>query len=84
MYRLLFLVMFVAAASAWAQDPAAEEDVVETASETEAEEFEGLSAEELADLDLDDQADHTEEDDDVFKPTDVVSFQQSVNCPVDI
>ena len=47
-------------------------------------ENEGLSEEELDDLDLDSQEDHTEEDEDVFKPTDVVSYQQSVPFPVDI
>ena len=54
-------------------------------SEPETETVEELSAEELADLELDSQGeDHTEEDEDVFTPTDVVSFQQSVNFPVDI
>jgi hypothetical protein len=81
MYRLILLAVFATATAVWAQDTAPED---EAASETETEVSEGLSAEELADLDLDGQEDHTEEDDDVFKPTDVVSFQQSVNFPVDI
>jgi len=75
------LVILSTAAAAWAQDPVPEDEV---ASEPETEALEGLSEEELDDLDLDDQEDHTEEDEDVFKPTDVVSFQQSVNFPVDI
>ena len=43
-----------------------------------------MSEEELDDLDLDRNQDHTEEDEDVFKPTDAVSYQQSVPFPVDI
>jgi hypothetical protein len=81
MYRLIVLAIFVTATAAWAQDPAPEDEAV---SEPEKGALEGLSAEELDDLDLDSQEDHTEEDEDVFKPTDAVSFQQSVNFPVDI
>jgi hypothetical protein len=81
MYRLIVLVIFATATAAWAQDPAPEDEAV---SEPETEAREGLSEEELDDLDLDGQEDHTKEDEDVFKPTDVVSFQQSVNFPVDI
>ena len=79
MYRLILLAIFATATAVWAQDPAPEDEVV-----SEPETVEGLTEEELDDLDLDDQADHTEEDEDVFKPTDVFSFQQSVNFPVDI
>jgi len=81
MYRLILLAIFAAATAVWAQDPVPEDEPV---SKPEAETVEELSAEELADLDLDSQEDHTEEDEDVFTPTDVVSFQQSVNFPVDI
>jgi len=81
MYRLILIAIFATATAVWAQDPAAEDESV---SEPETEAVEGLTADELADLDLDRQQDHTEEDEDVFKPTDVVSFQQSVNFPVDI
>jgi hypothetical protein len=79
MYRLILLAIFATATAVWAQDPATEDEAV-----SEPETVEGLTEEELDDLDLDDQEDHTEEDEDVFKPTDVVSFQQSVNFPVDI
>ena len=81
MYRLILLVVFATASAVWAQDPAPEDESV---SEPETEAIEGLTAEELADLELDSQEDHTEADEDVFTPTDVVSFQQSVNFPVDI
>jgi hypothetical protein len=81
MYRLILLAIFATATVAWAQEPQPED---ESASEPESETVEGLSEEELADLELDSQEDHTDEDEDVFKPTDVVSFQQSVNFPVDI
>ena len=81
MHRLILLAIFATATVVWAQDTAPED---EPASEPETETVEGLTAEELADLDLDSQEDHTEDDEDVFTPTDVVSFQQSVNFPVDI
>jgi len=81
MVRLIIFMFLVSGAAVWAQDDAPQND---SANEAETETEESLSAEELADLDLDSQEDHTEEDEDVFKPTDVVSFQQSVNFPVDI
>ena len=81
MYRLIMLAIFVAATAVWAQEPPPEN---EAATEPETEAVEGLSEEDLEDLDIDSQEDHTEEDEDVFKPTDVVSYQQSVTFPVDI
>lgn len=81
MYRLILLFVFATATVVWAQDPAPEDEPV-SVPETDA--LEGLSEEELADLELDSQEDHTKDDEDVFTPTDVVSFQQSVNFPVDI
>ena len=81
MYRLILLIVFVAATTVWAQDPAPAD---ESATETEVETVEGLSGEEFEDLDIDCQEDHTEEDEGVFKPTDVVSFTQPVPFPVDI
>ena len=97
MHRLILLAILGIATAVWAED-AADEDAAatETAAETEvepevepepepeADPFEGLTAEEFEDLDIDGQEDHTEEDDDVFKPTDAVSYQQSVQFPVDI
>ena len=81
MNRLILLIVFATVTTVWAQDPASEG---EPASEPVTETVEELSDEELADLELDSQEDHTEDDEDVFTPTDVVSFQQSVNFPVDI
>ncbi len=81
MYRLILLVVFVTATTVWAQDPAPAD---KSATESEAETVEGLSEEEFEDLEIDSQEDHTEEDEDVFKPTDVVSFTQPVPFPVDI
>ena len=81
MYRLIILAIFITATVVWAQDPASDD---ESAANTETEAAEELPEDGLDDLDLDSQQDHTEEDDDVFKPTDVVSFQQSVPFPVDI
>jgi hypothetical protein len=99
MHRLILLAVLGIATAVWAQDSADEDAAAtETAAETEvepeveletepepdADPFEGLTAEEFEDLDIDGQEDHTEEDDDVFKPTDAVSYQQSVQFPVDI
>jgi hypothetical protein len=81
MYRLILLAVFVVATSVWAQDPTPAD---ESATESETETVEGLSEKDFEDLDIDSQEDHTEEDEDVFKPTDVVSFTQPVPFPVDI
>jgi len=81
MYRLIFLAVFAMATTVWAQDPPPAD---ESATETETQPVAGLSEEELEDLELDSQVDHTEDDEDVFKPTDVVSFTQPVPFPVDI
>lgn len=80
MLRLLLVLLFAVGTAAWAQDDATDD----TASESTPESIDELSEEELDDLDLDRNEDHTEEDDDVFRPTDVVSYQQSVPFPVDI
>ncbi len=81
MYRFILVALIMAATAVWAQDDAAETETVAEEVETSVDE---LSEEEQDDLDLDDQDDHTEDDDDVFRPTDVVSYQQSVPFPVDI
>lgn len=81
MYRLIILAFFVTATAVWAQDPPPAD---ESATESETETVEVLSEEEFEDFDIDSQEDHTEEDEDVFKPTDVVSFTQPVPFPVDI
>jgi hypothetical protein len=81
MVRLIIFMVLLSGAAVWAQDGAPQDDA---ANEPETETEDVLTAEELEDLDLDSQEDHTEEDEDVFKPTDVVSFEQSVNFPVDI
>ncbi len=87
MYRIILLLILALATAVWAQD-SAEEDVTATVPETETEfEVESiveLSEEEFEDLGIDGQDDHTEEDEDVFKPTDAVSYQQSIDFPVDI
>lgn len=80
MLRILVFLMFAVGTAAWAQDDATDD----TATESTPESNEELSEAELDDLDLDSNEDHTEEDDDIFRPTDVVSYQQSVPFPVDI
>ena len=79
MLRLIPFAIVIATAAAWAQDPPSED---ETAPEPEA--TEAISEEDPDDFDIDSQEDHTEEDEDIFTPTDVVSFEQSVMFPVDI
>jgi len=81
MYRLILLVIAVMATAVWAQESTPDD---EAATEVNTETVEGISDDEFEDLDLGNQEDHTEEDDDVFKPTDSVSFEQSVPFPVDI
>jgi hypothetical protein len=81
MYRLILLAKLLTATTLWAQDPPPAD---ESATESETETIDGLSDEEFEDLDIDSQQDHTEEDEDIFKPTDVVSFTQPVPFPVDI
>lgn len=81
MYRWIFPAIFLMVTTVWAQDPTPAD---ESATEAETEAVETLSEEEFEDLDIDSQEDHTEEDEDVFKPTDVVSFTQPVPFPVDI
>ena len=80
MLRLLPVLIFAIGSAAWAQDDATDDAATETTPES----VDELSEEELDDLDLDRNEDHTEEDEDVFRPTDVVSYQQSVPFPVDI
>ncbi len=81
MYRIIFLTVFVVATTAWAQEPPAEN---ESATEAETQAVEAPEEDKPEDHDLDSQENHTDEDEDVFKPTDNVSYQQSVTFPVDI
>ena len=80
MLRLLLLLIFAVCTAAWAQDDVTDDTATESAPES----VDDLSEEELDDLDLSSNEDHTEEDEDIFRPTDVVSYQQSVPFPVDI
>ena len=80
MYRLILLGVAITVTAVWAQDPPAED---ESATEPEAEAVEAPAEEEVDDFEIDTQ-DYTENDEDVFRPTDVVSFEQSVVFPVDI
>jgi hypothetical protein len=80
MHRLLLLATFTIVGAVSAQDTSTDDTSAgETAPASTAEAIEGVSEE-----DLSSQDNHTEEDEDVFKPTDVVSFAQSVPFPVDI
>ncbi len=85
MYRLMLLAVFILASAVWAQDTSEEDATAsEVEEEAEAESPEGLTEEEFEELDIDSQEDHTEDEEDVFKPTDEVSYEQSLEFPVDI
>ncbi|HNP65530.1 MAG TPA: hypothetical protein PKH39_16475 [Woeseiaceae bacterium] len=81
MLRLLLLLTLGIGLAAWAQDDETDDSAT---ADPVPESIDEMSEEELDDLDLDRNQDHTEEDEDVFKPTDAVSYQQSVPFPVDI
>jgi biopolymer transport protein ExbD len=82
MIRLSVLLVFFLAHLAFAQeDGVVSSPDTQTAAE-ETDEDESIDFEELEDFDI--NADHTEEDEDVFVPTDEVSYQQSVPFPTDI
>lgn len=81
MYRLVFFLLLAMAGTVIAQD---DENDSDAATDTAPEAVDELTEDELEDLDLDRNQDHTEEDEDVFRPSDVVSYQQSVPFPVDI
>lgn len=85
MRQIIAVMMLLLGPFAWAQDTASDDEAIATESEAQEDESDViLTEEELEVLDIDGQEDHTEEDEDVFKPTDVVSYQQSVQFPVDI
>lgn len=89
MFRLILITLFVVATAVWAQDDTTDDEAVTesvppSVPPSVPQSVDEMSAEELDDLDLDRNEDHTEEDEDVFKPSDVVSYQQSVPFPVDI
>ena len=77
LFLSLFLVMSVVAD---------EEDVVYQPDARpvidDEEEEDGIEIDELDELDI--NTDHTDEDDDIFVPTDTVSYQQSIPFPTDI
>lgn len=81
MVRSMVFVFLITATAAWAQDPPPAD---EPATEAEPEAVGDLSEEESEEFDFSGQEDHTEEDEDVFTPTDVVTYEQSVAFPVDI
>lgn len=79
MLRAAVIAAVLVSVAVWAQESSDDEPV---AAETEAEET--LDDDDYEDFDIDSQEDHTEDDEDVFTPTDVVSYSQSVQFPVDI
>ncbi len=80
MHRLLVLAMIATVGAVSAQDTSTDDQPAsEPAPATTPETVEGVSDEVLSSQD-----DHIEDDEGVFKPTDVVSYAQSVPFPVDI
>jgi hypothetical protein len=80
MHRYMLIILFAIVTTVWAQDDATDEDAAEPVPEAADE----VEEDEFYDFELDEIEDHTEEDDDIFRPTDVISVQQSVPFPVDI
>ncbi len=80
MHRYMLIVLFAIATVVWAQDDATDEDAAEPAPEAvdEAEDYE------TDDFELNKTKDYTEDDEEAFKPTDKISYHQSVPFPVDI
>ena len=88
MYRLVLLAMLPMMSAVWAQESAPDEDaatdaVEETEELTEAEK--AARERELIESVLEDEPiDYSGEDEEVFKPTDDVLFEQSLPFPPDI
>ena len=88
MYRLVLLAMLATATAVWAQD-SAPEDEADADAATEVEELteaeEDAREKELIESVLEDEPiDYSGEDEEVFKPTDDVLFEQSLPFPTDI
>jgi len=88
MYRLILLAVLFTATAVWAQD-SAREDEADTETATEVEKLTEAEKEarekELIDSVLEDEPiDYSGEDEEVFKPTDDVLFEQSLPFPTDI
>ena len=88
MYRLILLATFTAATAVWAQDSTPEDEadadsVAEVEELTEAEE-EAKEKELIESVLEDEPIDYSGEDEEVFKPTDDVLFEQSIPFPPDI
>lgn len=85
MIRSIFILLLFLTAAVLAQDgPSEDEAAPETSSESVDEgQDEGLD-DELEDDILSGNQDHTEDDEDIFVPTEEISFQQSIPFPTDI
>lgn len=88
MYRLVLLAMMATATAAWAQDSVPEDEVdADAAAEVEelTEAEKKARERELIESVLEDEPiDYSGEDEEVFKPTDDVLFEQSLPFPTDI
>ncbi|MDG2108255.1 MAG: hypothetical protein P8J74_06410 [Woeseiaceae bacterium] len=81
MYRLIILISLIIGAVVWAQDLVIDEELGTTPKSSE---VENPIEDELEELNIDDQQDYIDEDEDVFKPTDAISYSQQIRFPVDI
>lgn len=80
MNRSIFFLLLLLALPVSAQDEASEDEpVTDPASETAEDEID-----EVLDDILGGNQDHTEEDEDIFVPTEEISYQQSIPFPTDI
>ncbi len=88
MYRLILLATFAVATAVWAQESTPEDEAdadsaaeVEELTEAEEEAKEKALIESVLE---DEPIDYSGEDEEVFKPTDDVLFEQSIPFPPDI
>ena len=88
MIRSIMILLLFLTATVLAQDEVSEEGAASEVSESENQSADDGSDEalddELEDDILSGNQDHTEDDEDIFVPTEEISFQQSIPFPTDI
>ncbi len=80
MYLLVILLIFLNQNVVYAQDSSVEDKPIKSSIDVSEED----SDENLEDILLDADENYSEDDEDVFKPSDEVSYSQQIRFPVDI
>lgn len=80
MIRSIMILLLFLTATVLAQDEVSEDDAATETSESERD----SGDDEFEDDILSGNQDHTEDDEDIFVPTEEISFQQSIPFPTDI